>query len=92
MAVHPLQAESVSANPAKLSLHSAAFAFEDLSDDLAQLSSLVHLASNATDWLDESQRKAFRAIMVQLDAMAARANRESNAYLEASRAARAAMQ
>ncbi len=92
MAVHPLQAESVSANPVPLSLHSAALAFEDLADDMAQLSALVHLASNAADGQDEAQRKALRAIMVQLDVFAGRANLLADTYLDASRAARAASQ
>jgi hypothetical protein len=87
MAIAQLQAESVCANPASLTVHTAALAFEALADDLEQLSALVHIASSATELVEQPQRKALRAIMVQLDGFAARANQEAAAYLDASRAA-----
>lgn len=91
MAVLPLQAESVSANPRSLSLHSAALALEDISVALAELSALVWLASRSDD-LDPATGKALRAIMARLDDMASAADRQSDGYLDASRAARVASQ
>lgn len=91
MAVFPIQAESISANPAPLSLHSAALALEDISDDLADLSALVWLASQA-DTLEANAGKALRAIMARLDSMAAAAGRQSEAFLEARGSSRAASQ
>lgn len=90
MATLPLQADSARANPGPLSLHSAATAFEDLETDLAELSALVRLASKAD--ADQPEAMALRAIVARLDALAAVAAKHSDAFLDASRAARAAMQ
>ena len=86
MAIHPLQAESVSANP-PLSLHTAACEFENISGNLAELSALVYLASRAED-LDEMAGKALRAIVTQLDEIVCEADRQSEAFLAAARSAK----
>lgn len=91
MATTSLQAESAPASPAPLSLHSAAQVLEDLQDDLADLSALVWLAAKA-DGLDVPEAKALRAIMARLDGLSATAGTHSTAFLDASRAMRAAMQ
>ena len=90
MATSPLQAESARANPAPLSLHCAATAFEELETDLAELSALVCLAAKAEP--EQPEGKALRAIVARLDGLAAVAAKHSDAFLDASRAARAAMQ
>lgn len=91
MADVSLQAESVRANPAPVSLHSAAVALEGLSDELAELSALVRLASQSAQ-LDEGERAAFRAIVARLDGLSAKAEGESEAFLAAGRAVRPGLQ
>ena len=90
MATAPLQAEPAPANPALLTLHSAALAFEEIETDLAELSALVFFASKAAP--DQLEGKALRAIVTRLDDLAAVAGKHSDAFLDANRAARAAMQ
>lgn len=91
MAESPLQAESACANPNPLSLYSAAVVLEGISDDLAELSALVLLASQAAD-LDKAERAAFRAIATRLESIAAKAESESDAFLAAGRTCRPGLQ
>lgn len=91
MAEVSLQAESAPANPTLLSLHSASVTLEALADDMADLSALAELAARADD-LDPLASKALRSIAARLDSLVRNAERDSEAFLDASRAQRAALQ
>jgi hypothetical protein len=72
--------------PGGLSLHSAGLAFDDLQGDAEKLAALALLASGDSDILDETARKALRAICTLTEGIACRAGILSEECIEARRA------